>query len=357
MAITVNQLAEVLGGTLIGDGTRLVDSCNTIHLAGPNQVSFVHLGKFAKHLETTRAGCVILGPGETKAIQRAADLPPLTAIEMKNPRLGWQKAIVQLHGYRQHPQTGISPHAAIHPTAKIGKNVTIQPFVSVGENCVVGDGAQLYPHVTLMAGAKVGNETVLYPGVTIYDGCIIGNRCILHAGAVIGSDGYGYAQDAGVHHKIPHVGTVTVEDDVEIGAGTAVERAVMETTVIGAGSKIGNLVVVGHNCRLGRGVLLVSQVGIAGSCNIGNYVVMGGQVGINQHLNIPDMVRIGAQSGVVGDPEKPDIDIVGTPAMEAGRARRVYAGFVMLPELMQRIRELEKQVKRMAEAAEKGDMT
>jgi UDP-3-O-[3-hydroxymyristoyl] glucosamine N-acyltransferase len=346
--VRVAELAQLLGGTVFGDGERVVNSCNTLPKARPDQISFLHIPKYAKELETTQAGCVILGLGEAKSIRRAAGMSELTAIEVKTPRLGWQQAIVKLHGYRRHPAIGISDKAVIHPTAKIGKNVNIHPFVVIGEDCEVGDNSHLYPHVTMMARSKVGSDTIVYPSVTIYDDCTIGNRCILHAGASIGSDGYGFAQQNGVHNKIPHIGNVRVEDDVEIGSNGAVERAVMETTVIGAGTKIGNMVVIGHNCIIGRGNLLVSQVGLAGSCTTGAYVVMGGQAGINQHVNIPDMVKIGAQSGVVSDPSEPNIEMLGSPAMEGSRARRVYGTFMMLPELMQRIRDLEKQVKKLS---------
>ena len=346
--VRVAELAKILGGTVFGDGERVVTGCNTLAKAQPDQISFLHIPKFAKQLETTQAGCVILGLGEAKGIARAQGLPALTAIEVKTPRLGWQQAIVKLHGFRKHPTVGISDQAVIHSTARIGKNVNIHPFVVIGEDCQVGDNSHLYPHVTLMARAQVGSDTILYPSVTIYDDCVVGNRCILHAGATIGSDGYGYAQHNGVHNKIPHIGNVRVEDDVEIGVNGAVERAVMESTVVGAGSKIGNMVVIGHNCLIGRGNLLVSQVGISGSCTTGAYVVMGGQAGVNQHVNIPDMVKIAAQSGVVSDPDEPNIEMLGAPAMEASRGRRVYATFMNLPELVQRVRDLEKKVKKLS---------
>ena len=347
MTITVAKLAEILRGTLIGDGTRTVDSCNTLLNAAPNQVSFLHVPAYAKQLETTLAGAVILAPGQAKTIQRAAGLPPLTVIEVQNPRYGLQQAVVQLHGYRPHPTVGISEKAVIHPSAKIGQNANIHPFVVIAENCQLGDNVNLYPGVTLMANAHVGDASILYPRVTIYDRCIVGKRCILHAGAAIGTDGYGFATERGVHHKIPQTGIVRIQDDVEIGANSVVERAVLEETVIGAGSKLGNTVIIGHNCNIGPGNLLVSQVGIAGSTTTGKYVAMGGQVGVSGHLNIPNMVRVGAQSGIIGDPESPNIEIVGTPAMEVSHARRVYYHFTQLPDLAKRIKDLEKQLAKL----------
>jgi UDP-3-O-[3-hydroxymyristoyl] glucosamine N-acyltransferase len=344
--MTLSELAELLRGTLIGDGGQRVDSCNTLASATASQVAFLHNPKYAKQLETTHAGAVILAAGQARTIQRAAGTPALNAIEVKNPHYAWQQAMTRLHGHRRHPAVGISEKAAIHASAKIGKNVNIHPFAAVGENCEIGDDVNLYPGVTLMEGAEVGDGSILYPRVTIYDGCIIGRRCILHAGCAIGTDGYGFATEAGVHHKIPQTGIVRVQDDVEIGGNTVIERAVLEETIIGAGTKLGNCVVIGHNCNIGPGNLLVSQVGIAGSTNTGKYVAMGGQSGLAGHLNIPDMVKIAAQSGVMTDPA-PGTDIGGSPAMEINHARRVYLQLHQLPELAKRVKELEKQLAKL----------
>jgi UDP-3-O-[3-hydroxymyristoyl] glucosamine N-acyltransferase len=198
-----------------------------------------------------------------------------------------------------------------------------------------------------MHDVTIGADSVLYPSVTVYEQCNIGNRCILHAGAVVGSDGYGFATHNGIHHKIPQTGNVVIEDDVEIGGNTVIERAVLESTTIGKGSKLGNCVIIGHNCEIGPGNLLVSQVGIAGSTTTGKYVVMAGQVGVAGHLHIPDMIRVAAQSGIMMDPEKPGIEIGGTPAMEVSHARRVYLQFTQLPELVKRVKDLEKQLAKL----------
>ncbi len=313
-------------------------------------VSLLHNVKYSKQLERTQAGCVILGVNGAKGVKRADGLPPLTAIEVKDPYYAWQQTIVKLHGHRHHAAVGISPLASVHPTATLGEHVNIHPFAVIGENVSVGDHATIYPHVVLMHNAKVGSDSVLYPRVTVYDDCTIGSRCILHAGAVVGSDGYGYATHQGVHHKIPQTGNVIIEDDVEVGGNSVIERAVLESTTIGRGTKIGNCVIIGHNCTIGPGNLLVSQVGIAGSTTTGKYVVMAGQVGVAGHLHIPDMVRVAAQSGIMMDPEKPNIEIGGSPAMEASHARRVYLQFVQLPELAKRVKELEKQLAKLQPA-------
>ena len=346
-SMTVLELAQEVGGAVVGDGARVIVGCNTLMDATAEEVSLLHNAKYTPELATTRAACVILAPGTAANVKRAAGRGPLTVIESKNAYHAWQKAMVRLHGYRRHEAVGISPQAVIHPTAKLGQGVTIHPLAVIGANVTLGDNVHIFPQVTLLRDVRVGDDSILYPGVTVYEECVIGKRCLIHAGTVIGSDGYGYAQAAGVHHKIPQRGNVVLEDDVEIGGNSVVERAALKSTVIGAGTKLGNCVVVGHNCQIGPGNLLVSQVGIAGSTDTGKYVVMGGQVGVAGHLNIPDGVRIAAQTGVMSDPD-PDTEIAGTPAMEIGHARRVYLKFAQLPELAKRIKELEKQLAKLA---------
>jgi len=343
MAMTVAELAKAVGGTVVGDGTRVVESCNTLMDAMEQQVSLLHNAKYAKELETTRAGCVIVGPGTARE--------GLTLIESKNPYYAWQQTMVLLHGQRKHESVGISPLAAIHATAKLGKNVNVHPFAVIGENVEIGDNTTIYSHVTLQRGVKIGKETVLYPSVTVYEDCQIGDRCEINAGTVIGSDGFSYAQEGGVHHKVPQRGTVKIEDDVEICSNTVVERAALDTTIVGRGTKIGNLVVVGHNCKIGPGNLLVSQVGIAGSTNTGKYVVMAGQAGVNGHLNIPDFVKIGAQAGVLMNPQ-PNTEILGTPAIEANEMKRIILSTLKLPELVKRVKAIEKKLEARSQKSE-----
>jgi UDP-3-O-[3-hydroxymyristoyl] glucosamine N-acyltransferase len=344
--LTVAELARLVGGTVVGNPDLLLSACNTLMEATASQVSLLHNAKYAKELETTKAGCVILPPNTLSGLHRAPDAPPLSAIESKNPYYAWQQAMVNFMGFKPHPAIGISPRASIHPTAKIGNNVTIHPFVAIAENAVVGDNTVLYPQVTLMAGAKVGNNSILYPGVSLYDACIIGDRCIIHAGTVIGSDGTAFAQANGIHHKMPQVGIAIIEDDVEIATNSVVERGALNPTRVGRGTKIGSCSVIGHNCQIGPGNMIITHVAIAGSATTGKYVVIAGQVGVNGHTDIPDFVKVGAQSGVLSNPE-PNTEILGTPAMEASHARRVYLQFTQLPELAKRVKELEKQIAKL----------
>lgn len=346
------ELAGIIEGTVEGDPGLMVQSCAPLEDATAEQVSFLSNQKYARDLNTTKAGVVILSASVKAGVKREEGLPPLTTIVAKDPYFAWQKAVVALHGYRVHEQVseGVSPLARVHASARIGAGAQVHAFASIGENVRIGAGATIYPHVAVMKDVVIGEQVTLYPNVTIYDGCVLGNRVTIHSGSVVGSDGYGYATAQGAHHKIPHIGNVVIGDDVEIGANTVIERAVTKSTVIGKGSKLGNTVVIGHNVEVGEYNLLVSQVGIAGSTTTGKYVVMAGQVGVAGHLSIADMTRIAAQSGVMQDITTPNMDHGGSPAMEAKHARRVYLQFVQLPELAKRVSELEKMLKERLKA-------
>jgi UDP-3-O-[3-hydroxymyristoyl] glucosamine N-acyltransferase len=299
-----------------------VNGVNTLEDAQAGQVSFLTNARYAKQLDTTKASAVIVAPKT-----RAAG-PGVAMLRAQDPYFAFQKAMVKLHGHRQHPFKGVHPQAFVDPTATVGEGTTIYPGAFVGP------------------GAKIGRECILYPNSCVYDGCVLGDRVILQANVIIGADGYGYATNGGVHHKIPQAGNVIIEDDVEIGANSCVDRAALGSTVVGKGTKIDDLVMIGHSVKIGPGCLIVAQAGIAGSCNIGKYVVMAGQVGVAGHLNIGDKVTIGAKSGVMSDiPE--GRTVMGMPAMPASHSRRVYSIFTQLPELLERVKTLEQQVENL----------
>jgi UDP-3-O-[3-hydroxymyristoyl] glucosamine N-acyltransferase len=209
---------------------------------------------------------------------------------------------------------GISPRASIASSAKLGTNIAIGPFVTIGENVAVGHNVTIFQGVSIEAGSNIGDDCIIYPNVVIYDGMRIGRRCIIHAGVVIGSDGYGFAMHEGKHHKIPQIGIVRIEDDVEIGAGTTIDRAALGETVIGEGTKIDNLVQIGHNVKIGKHCLLVSQVGIAGSTELGDHVFVAGQSGFSGHLKIGHRVQVAAKSAVLEDVPD-DTKVMGSPAV------------------------------------------
>lgn len=336
---TIDELAAHIGGTVIGDGHRLIFRCRSLEAAGPNDVSFVSNPKYLNLLTSTTAGCVIVDARlEHQKIQR--DGKPLNMIQVADAYYGFRQIMLLIHGMRRHPEPMISPLADVAPSAKLGVGCYIGPFVTIGENTMIGDGCVIYPGVQIMADVVMDADCVLYPNVVVYDSCRLGKRVIAQSGAVIGCDGYGFATHNGVHHKIPQIGNVILHDDTEVGANTVIERAAMESTEIDTGTKLGNNVVIGHNCRIGKHNLLVSQVGIAGSASTGNYVVLAGQVGVAGHIHIGDKVRAAAQAGISSD-LAPGQDVGGTPAMELKQAKRVYLQLYQLPEIARRLRAAE----------------
>ena len=320
---TLQQLADEIGAELTGDGSIVVSSVNTLEDALPGQLSFLSNPKYEKQLQSTKASAVILGT--------AVKCDRMPVLRAKDPYLAHQKAVVALHGHRKHPHAGIHPQAHVESSAEIGPGTVVYPGAYVG------------------AGVKIGSDCVLYPNAVIYDRCILGDRVVIHAGAIIGADGFGYASSAGVHHKIPQIGNVVLQDDVEIGANATIDRAALGSTLIGNGSKIDNLVTLGHNVRTGPGCLIVAQAGVAGSTTLGHHVVLVGQVGVAGHLDIGDQVMAGAQSGITGSVE-PNMILLGAPAMPISTARRVYVTFRELPELASRVRQLEKQLAKLTAA-------
>ena len=338
---TVEELAAHVGGMVIGDKDRQITRCNGLSSAGTADISFLSNHKYAAHLNTTRAGCVVVGK-DTVSMQRNDGWEP-ALIQTEDPYYSFRQILVLLHGFRVHPQIGISPLAVVAKSARIGQGVNIHPFAVIGENVEIGDNTNIYPHVAIMADVRIGRDCIMYPSSVVYDQCVLGDWVILQAGAVVGCDGYGFATHQGIHNKIPQIGNVVLGDDVEVGSNTVIERAAMESTLIRAGTKLGNSVVIGHNCRIGEHNLLVSQVGIAGSASTGHHVVLAGQVGVAGHLHIGDMVRAAAQSGIAQD-IAPNKDIGGTPSMDLKHARRVYMHFMQLPDLVKRLREVESEL-------------
>jgi UDP-3-O-[3-hydroxymyristoyl] glucosamine N-acyltransferase len=321
--MTVDELAREIGAEVVGDGSASVLSAATLEDALPGQISFLANAKYARQIETTRASAVIVAPSVKPANEK------ITLLKTADPYYAFMKAVVRLHGHRRHPFEGIHPQAHIDPSATIAQGTIIYP------------GAYVGPRV------KIGRDCILYPNAVIYEECIIGDRVIIHASSVIGADGYGFATHKGEHHKIPQIGNVIVEDDVEIGAGCSIERAALGSTIIGHGTKIDQLVVVGHGSKIGPHCLIVAQTGIAGSVTLGHHVTLAGQTGVSGHLKIGNQVTVGAQSGIISDIDDQQT-VVGSPAMQVSHARRVYMLFTQLPELDKRIKALEQQVEELS---------
>ncbi len=342
-AKTLGELAEYIGGRVVGDPNVAIRSASTLGRAGEGDISFLANVKYEKQIRTTKASAVIVGK-ETSNVS----VPLLVA---DDPYYAFTQIMVLLHGYRKHKKVGISSRAVISDSAKIGMDCHIHDFVSISDDAKVGDGCVIYPGVYIGRGAQLGNDCIIYSNVVIYDGCRIGNRVIVNANAVIGEDGFGYATHKGVHYKIPQIGAVVIEDDVEIGACCGIERGTLSDTVICQGSKLGDLVAIGHGARIGAHCLLVAQVGIAGSTALGHHCIVGGQVGIVGHINIGNNVTIAAQAGVINS--IPDGKVVlGAPAIEAEQGRRAYSMIQNLPEIRQNIRKIESQIKLIASSIE-----
>ncbi len=336
-SFTLARLAEALGATLEGDAARVVTGVAPLETAGPAQVSFVSNRKYQRLAESSRAGALVV-PRDAGGLPGAllrVDSPQaalITLLRLFHPEPattpGIDRSAVVADGARVDPSAAVGPHAVIESGAVIGARSRIGALCFVGANAVLGD------------------EVWLYPTAVVQNGVRIGHRVIVHPGAVLGADGFGYAFDGSAHRKIPQVGGLRVEDDVEIGANTTIDRGTLGDTVIGRGTKIDNLVQIGHNCEIGEHVILVSQVGISGSCRIGNRAILAGQVGLADHVTIGEGAILTAKSGVPSDVPAGEV-WGGIPSRPSAEARRIWAAEAMLPELIRKVRALEKRVREL----------
>lgn len=342
---TLGELAEYVGGRVRGDASVEVRSAATLGRAGKGDISFLTNEKYEKQLRITKASAVVVGKDTF-----STSVPQLVA---EDPYYAFMQIMVLLHGHRKHKKVGISHRASISDDAKIGADCNIHDYVTISDGARVGDGCIIYPGVFVGENVLVGNDCIIYPNVTIYDGCRIGNRVIINSSSTVGEDGFGYASHNGVHHKIPQIGIVIIEDDVEIGACCGIERGTLSDTIIEQGSKLGDLVAIGHGTRIGPHCLLVAQVGIAGSTTLGHHCIVGGQVGIVGHISIGNNVTIGAKAGVLNN--IPDGKMVfGAPAIDAHQAKRAYGMIQHLPEMRQSIRILQTRIDRLSTAPGSG---
>ena len=336
--MTLQQLAERIGGQLSGDGTQTVGGLAPLDCAAGGQVSFLANDKYLRHMADSQAAAVIVGddyegPGES-------------LIRCKDPYFAFREAMVAVYGFREHPFDGVDPRAAVHPEATVAASARIGPFVAVERSAVVGENTVLYPGVYIGENARVGDDCILYANVMVYDRCILGDRVTVHANSSIGQDGFGYATHAGVHEKIPPVGWAELGDDVELGACCAIDRAAMGATVIGPGTKFSNNVTIGHGTKMGKGCLMVAQSGIAGSTTVGDYAVFAAQCGVVGHVKIGNGVRVGAQTGVINDIADGE-EVLGSPHFPLARARRIYTTLGQLPELRQQVKSLLKRIQQL----------
>jgi len=342
---TLSELASYVNGRVCGDPNVMIKSASTLGRASEGDISFLANSKYEKQLQTTKASAVIVGK-ETVS----TSVPLLVA---DDPYYTFMQIMVLLHGHRKHEKVGISPRASISDGAKIGGDCHIHDFVTIVSGARVKDGCIIYPGVYIGQDVQIGNDCIIYPNVTLYDRCKIGNRVMINANTVIGEDGFGYASHNGIHHKIPQVGMVIIEDDVEIGACCGIERGTLGDTIIGQGSKLGDLVTIGHGARIGPHCLLVAQVGIAGSTTLGHHCVVGGQAGIVGHINIGNNVTIAAQAGVINNIDDGKA-VLGAPAIDANQGKRAYSMIQYLPEMRQSIHSVQSRLEQLAGTGDSG---
>ncbi|HMK50405.1 MAG TPA: UDP-3-O-(3-hydroxymyristoyl)glucosamine N-acyltransferase [Thermodesulfovibrionales bacterium] len=329
----VRELAEVINGEIIGDGNIEIRGVAGILEAGEGDITFLSARKYIKDLPRCRASCLIV-----------KDFVPdtgMTQLKVANPYLAYAKLLEYIYK-KPRKAAVISGGATISDTAIIAGDVSIYPFAYISDRVSVGKGTIIHPFVYVGEDTSIGEDCIIYPNVTLREGLKLGDRVIVHSGSVVGSDGFGYVFDAGLHHKIPQVGGVIIEDDVEIGSNVSIDRATTGNTVIGRGSKIDNLTQIAHNVKIGSNSIIVAQVGIAGSSEVGDYVTLGGQVGVADHTRIDPETMIGAQSGVMGHVAKGIYS--GSPAIPHREWLKAQAVFAKLPELQKKIRELEEQL-------------
>jgi UDP-3-O-[3-hydroxymyristoyl] glucosamine N-acyltransferase len=335
--MTLRELAKALGVELKGDGGLEITGVNSLEAAGAHELSFLANPKYAGLLTSTRAGAVV-------ADERHARLIP-TALISAAPYLDFVRA-VQLFSRPQGSFQGQSPLASIHPDARVHEDATVYPFAYVGAGAGIGRGTTVFSGVYIGEECEVGQDVLLYPNCVLMARTKVGDRSIIHPGAVVGSDGFGFAPSTGGYEKFPQIGRVVVEQDVEVGANSAIDRAALGQSRLGRGTKIDNLVQIGHNVTIGEECIIISQVGIAGSTRIGDNVVVAGQVGIAGHLSIGDNVRIGAKSGV-GKDIPSHTDVSGIPAMDHRRFLKVASLLSRLPEMSKRLRSLEAELTKL----------
>lgn len=345
MKFTAQQIAEAINGKIDGLPETEVSSLSKIEEGKPGSLSFLANPKYTQYIYTTEASIVIVNDDFKPEKEISA-----TLIRVKDA-YGAFAALLEMYQAAKGKRSGISEKAHIEESAKIGDNVYIGPFVFIGKNSVIGDNSFIYPNTSIGDHCKIGDNTLIYDGVKIYDECVIGSHCTVHAGAVIGADGFGFApSSANEYQKVPQIGNVIIEDHVEIGANTTIDRATVGSTIIRKGVKLDNLIQIAHNVEIGENTVIAAQCGIAGSNKIGKNCMIGGQVGMDGHISIADEVKIAAQSGIGKSITKVGEIVMGSPSFNIRDYQRSYVIFRNLNKVVERINDLERKNKQQKEA-------
>jgi UDP-3-O-[3-hydroxymyristoyl] glucosamine N-acyltransferase len=343
MQFTAAQIAMIIQGKVEGDASATVDSFGKIEEAKKNQLAFLANPKYEDYLYSTQASVVIIN--ESLELKQQVNA---TILRVPDAYSAFAILLNKYQDMMRQQMHGIQEPIFIHETATLGDNVFVGAFTYVSENVQIGNNVKIYPDVFLGNNVKIGDNTVLHPGVKIYYDCIVGKNVTIHAGTVIGGDGFGFAPQAdGSYQKVPQIGNVVIEDNVEIGSNSSIDRATIGSTIIRKGAKLDNLIQIAHNVEIGANTVIAAQAGVSGSTKIGSNVQIGGQAGIVGHLQIADGVKINAQSGVSKSIKNPNAGVTGSPAYDYASALRSQAVSRNLPELEKRVAELEKLLRQL----------
>jgi UDP-3-O-[3-hydroxymyristoyl] glucosamine N-acyltransferase len=344
MEFTAQQISDILGGVIEGNASAKVSGLCKIEEGKSGCMSFLANPKYAQYIYSTDASVVIVNKSFVAENPISA-----TLIRVEDAYQSFAK-LLQMYNQIQRDKKGIEPHSFISPSAKIGKEVYIGAFAYIGNDAEIGDHVKIYPQAYVGENVVIRNNTTLFSGAKVYSDCVIGANCTIHADTVIGADGFGFAPGTGEYNKVAQIGNVVIEDDVEIGANTSIDRATLGSTIIRKGVKLDNLIQVAHNVEIGENTVIAAQTGIAGSTKIGKNCMIGGQVGIVGHISIADGVKIAAQSGIGSSLTTPGEIVQGSPAFNINDYKRTYVLFRKLPELEKKIIELEKIISDLRQA-------
>ena len=349
VAATLNELAVMVGGRVVGDGSIAIKAARPVTEAGSGDITFLDDERYLPALHASPASAVLIRARFEAADRRST----LALVVVDEPRAAFMTLLHHLSKSGVRRAGGVDPRAVVSPTARLGDDVAVGPFATIGDEVEVGDGCTIGAGVHIGARSKLGRDVTLHPNVVLYEDVTLGDRCVAHAGVVLGGDGFGYQTVDGRHAKVPQTGSVIIEEDVEIGANSCVDRGTFGPTRIGAGTKIDNLVQVGHNVRLGRHNILCAGTGVGGSAVAGDYVVMGGQVGVADHMTIGDAARLCAQAGINRDVPA-GVTVFGTPAVPLRQRLETHSLSQKLPEMRRELRRLADEVARLTAAASRS---
>ncbi len=348
MTKTLKEIAEILGAELQGDPRREISGLAPIEDAVEGELTFLANKKYQKYLSTTRASAVIAAPHTEVPTDR------LAVLRLEDPYLGFVMALRAFHPWKRYAAPGIHDSSVVDPSAVLGEDVTIGANTVVGRNARIGARSVIADGTVVRDGVIIGEDCLVYPNVSLLDGTQIGSRVIIHAGATLGSDGFGFAPHEGIYEKIPQVGHVIVEDDVEIGANCAIDRGTIGPTLIRKGAKLDNLIQIAHNVEVGEHTVIAAQTGISGSTVLGHHVILAGQVGLVGHIEIGDRVTVGAQAGVSKDLGGEGTMYRGTPAREIHEELRLEAALRHLPDLIRTVRKQESRIAELEAALDEA---